>query len=145
MNLKHGLTLSSEYFTWKAMKSRCYNPKYRAFSDYGGRGITICDRWRNSFEAFLEDVGHQPSTEHTIDRFPNNQGNYEPGNVRWATPRQQGRNRRTNVVLVFGEKRMTLIEWSEWLGIGKTTLIERLRSGWTVRRALTEPVRRQAA
>ena len=85
---------TAEYRIWTGMKTRCFNPNIKAFKYYGGRGITVCDRWRNSFPAFLEDVGRRPSDLHSIDRWPNNDGNYEPGNVRWATWSEQNRNKR---------------------------------------------------
>lgn len=75
------------------MKARCYNSKHESFPHYGGRGITVCERWRNSFVDFLADVGPRPPGK-TLDRWPDKNGNYEPGNVRWATPKQQGRNTR---------------------------------------------------
>jgi hypothetical protein len=76
------------------MNQRCTNPRNKRYADYGGRGIQVCDRWRTSFAAFLEDMGRRPSPEHSIDRYPNNDGNYEPGNCRWATAKQQRANRR---------------------------------------------------
>jgi hypothetical protein len=79
------------------MKQRCCNPKNGSYYKYGGRGITVCNEWMASFEAFLEDVGKRPSMAHTLDRFPNNDGNYEPGNVRWATIEQQANNKRPNI------------------------------------------------
>jgi hypothetical protein len=78
------------------MIERCHNPSHVNFEGYGGRGIKVCDRWRAAFLNFLADVGDRPSARHSIDRFPNNDGNYEPGNVRWATRRQQARNKRTS-------------------------------------------------
>jgi hypothetical protein len=80
------------YRMWVNMRTRCENPKATHFNRYGGRGIIVCDRWK-SFELFIADVGERPSPKHTIDRYPNNDGNYEPGNVRWATLTQQCRNR----------------------------------------------------
>ena len=79
---------SPEYEPWRSAKRRCFNPKNEHFDRYGGRGITMCPEWRDSFEAFLRDVGPRPSPRHSIDRI-NNDGNYEPGNVRWATKREQ--------------------------------------------------------
>lgn len=81
------------YFTWRGMRERCRSPKHHAYHDYGGRGIRVCDRWNSSFSAFAEDMGQRPSAAHTLDRI-NSNGNYEPGNVRWATAKQQANNRR---------------------------------------------------
>jgi hypothetical protein len=85
---------TAEYRAWSAMKSRCTNEKHPKFPQYGGRGIRVCDRWLRSYETFVADVGRRPSPQHSIDRYPDNDGNYEPGNVRWATYEQQNNNRR---------------------------------------------------
>lgn len=90
---KHGMKGEPEYLTWKRMKYRCYNPKSKAYECYGGRGIIVCDKWKNDFLAFFNDIGKKPSPEYSIDRI-NVDGNYEPGNVRWATSKQQANNRR---------------------------------------------------
>lgn len=83
---------TKEYVAWKAMKSRCHTPSAGNYQRYGGRGIMVCERWRNSFKAFLADMGRAPSPQHSLDRFPNSDGNYEPGNVRWATSSDQAKN-----------------------------------------------------
>ena len=80
------------FSSWQSAKGRCFRETDRKFANYGGRGITMCDRWKNSFENFLADMGERPEGK-TLDRYPDNDGNYEPGNCRWATPKQQARNR----------------------------------------------------
>ena len=89
----HGMKNTSEYRSWQSMKDRCYNPNYNQFKDYGGRGIIVCDRWKDSFENFFSDMGPKPSNKHSIDRIDND-GNYELGNCKWSTAREQVRNRR---------------------------------------------------
>lgn len=89
----HGMTNSGEYYIWCGMKSRCFNENNKSYKYYGGRGITVCDRWRDSFENFYEDMGPRPSSIHQIDRI-NNDGNYEPGNCKWRTPSENCLNRR---------------------------------------------------
>lgn len=89
-----GRQQSDEYLTWKRIRLRCLNPKATRFCDWGGRGIKICPEWINDYAAFLRDMGRRPSNRHSIDRYPDPNGNYEPGNCRWATPAQQARNSR---------------------------------------------------
>ena len=143
--VKHGFAGSEkiprkvEYAAWNNIKNRCTNPTNPQFADYGGRGITVCERWANSFEAFLEDVGLRPSPDLSIDRI-NNAGNYEPGNVRWATSDQQRRNTRASRPIEFLGKRQCLTDWAREVGMHKGTLLGRLKDGWSVERTLTEPV-----
>lgn len=91
--LTHGMSGRSEYYIWALMLQRCYNPKNDHYEDYGGRGIRVCERWKKSFEAFFADMGPRPGRM-TMDRWPNKDGNYEPGNCRWATWKEQAQNRR---------------------------------------------------
>ena len=91
---KHGQTKSLIHRIWSQAKQRCFNPKNAKYPSYGGRGISMCERWRNDFSAFVEDMGPRPSPKHSIDRWPDNDGNYEPGNCRWATSKEQRANQR---------------------------------------------------
>ena len=135
----HGLSSATEYHSWQAMLKRSGNPNDPAYDRYGGRGITVCDRWRNSFEAFYEDMGDKPSPRHSVERRENS-GNYEPGNCYWATPEQQNRNRRNNLLLTHDGRTQCAAAWAEELKMRASTLYGRLKNGWSVERALTEPV-----
>jgi hypothetical protein len=125
---------SREYITWSSMKSRCLNPRHFAYKWYGGRGITICKKWL-LFEGFLADMGPRPSSAHSLDRVDTD-GNYEPGNCRWATETQQQNNRANNHRLTINGETATLTEWARRTGISRGTLDWRIRHGWTVERAL---------
>lgn len=91
---RHGMSKDPTYRIWAGMIQRCHNPKCNGFPRYGAKGIKVCKRWRESFSAFLEAMGSRPSPSHTLDRFPDRDGDYKPGNVRWATPLQQARNKK---------------------------------------------------
>lgn len=123
----HGKSKAAEYRIWRGMKKRCHLRTDKQFPEYGGRGIIVCDRWRLSFANFYADVGPRPSPDHSIDRYPNNDGNYEPGNVRWATQESQMRNTRVNHWMEHGGKRMVFEDWAKHLGISNSVLWRRLK------------------
>lgn len=118
---------SPEYISWQHMIARCYNKNDVSYAHYGGRGIEVCAHWRSSFEAFLKYIGRRPSAQHSLDRHPDNDGNYKPGNVRWATPTEQTRNKRTNRFFPFRGKTLCLADWAKAFGIHRATLGRRLQ------------------
>lgn len=129
--MKHGKRYTKEYEAWQHMKSRCLNPKNKAYHNYGGRGITICDRWLK-FENFIADMGNAPTPKHSLDRYPNNDGHYEPGNCRWATPEQQNLNKR-RIINSIAKKAIKA-------GLNPGTVRHRVRTGWPLNLALTTPL-----
>lgn len=133
-NTKHGGVGTRLYTIWLNMRVRCGDPTYIA---YCGRGIKVCCRWQNSFENFRADVGDPPSPKHSLDRFPNNDGDYEPGNVRWATASQQARNKRMSVFINVRGERLTLADAAEKYGVAYDTIHNRIRDGkWTAEQAV---------
>ena len=134
----HKMTGAPEYRTWNAMKQRCTNKKNQAYKDYGGRGITICEEWANSFQAFFDYIGKRPSIQHEIDRIDNSRG-YEPGNVRWSTAKENSLNRRNNVLLTHNGETLTVSQWAEKLGVKYSLIWSRIKTGWTPSDALTIP------
>lgn len=131
----HRMTRTPTYVAWQGMKARCQNARRKDWHLYGGRGIKVCERWED-FALFLEDMGERPPGM-TLDRVDAN-GNYTPDNCRWATPSDQARNRRCNVVIEHQGQRRTMAEWCELKGIAQSTLWNRLnRLGWPVERALS--------
>ena len=142
-NAKRGSSgKTKEYTTWCNMLRRCFDENNEAFYNYGERGIMVCDRWADSFASFLEDMGKSPSRQHTIDRIDND-GNYEPGNCRWATRKEQNRNSRNCLIIEHEGKAMTLVEWSELVGISTYVISWRIKSGWTTKEALFTPTLRR--
>lgn len=137
-NRTHGLTGTPEWVCWVAMKGRCFNPKAQGYENYGGRGITVCDRWRGSFEAFLEDMGARPSLDHSIERNDVN-GNYEPGNCRWATSLEQGSNKRNNRLVEVRGQKMTLAEACRLSQLNRNSILARIEGGMAVEDALFSP------
>lgn len=126
---------SPTWRSWKSMKTRCLNPNETGFERYGGRNIRVCQRWLDSFENFLADMGERPSLFHSLDRIDND-GHYEPGNVRWATRTEQNRNKKTNVLLEIEGVTRTLSEWAEISGTHYETIRSRLTRGWGAKEAI---------
>ena len=137
---KHGFTVGvsnakgargkipSEYYAWSSMKVRCLKESNPRYADYGGRGIKVCDRWRDSFENFIKDMGPKPSPKHSLDRIDNN-SNYEPSNCRWAVNAQQYRNRRSNVWISYKGEKMVFADLRRLLGLKTYKLNSMLDKG----------------
>ena len=138
-NRTHGMSRTPEYRRWKAMIARCCRPTYSDYSRYGGRGISVCDRWRSSFPNFLADMGPLPSPIHSIERRDAN-GNYEPTNCYWATPSEQARNKRRTLRFTYQGETLPLPVWCERLEVEYNLVYNRIRvSGWSFERAVTTP------
>lgn len=144
MSYKHGHfvgnTPSPEYQCWDAMIGRCYRPSNASYARYGARGVGVCERWRNSFEMFLADMGSRPSLDHQIERKDRTRG-YEPENCVWATRKEQARNRISNLILSHAGETLPAVVWSERLGLPATTIQKRKERGWSDEEALTRPRR----
>ncbi len=137
--LTHGKRHDPSYKIYRGILDRCYNSANPSYSYYGGRGIKVCDRWRESIENFLLDVGKRPNGA-SIDRIDNN-GNYEPNNCRWASRREQQANRRDNRRLTLNGETKSLTEWATLHNLKPKTIKSRLRLGWSTEKALTTPTR----
>lgn len=134
---KHGKCYSPEYVAWRNMHQRCYNPKRTSYEEYGGRGISVCERW-HTFENFYADMGKRPKN-FSLDRIDFD-GHYEPGNCRWATHETQQNNRRDTRILEFRGRKQSIAQWAREVGMSKTTLRDRLKAGMSVEEALTAQV-----
>ena len=139
----NGMSKTPEYKAWYNMKDRCFNPNHKCYSDYGGRGIKICDRWKNSFQNFFLDMGSRPTAKHSLDRIDNN-ADYFPKNCRWATKAEQVNNKRNNKPLItIGNETWTIVQWANKMGYGKTVIHNRLKDGWSDYDAVMTPVRQR--
>jgi hypothetical protein len=139
----HGMHSDPLYQVWQAMIKRCINCNDSRYSSYGGRGIAISGEWRHDFKAFYNHVSQLPNFRkkgYSLDRIDND-GNYEPGNVRWATTGQQNRNNRRTHLVTHNGKTQCLTDWAQEYGLNRRTFTMRLERGWTFERALTEPIR----
>lgn len=139
----HAMYRSPEHEVWRQMHYRCSNPNMGNYARYGGRGIRVCAKWAGpaGFRAFLKHVGPRPSPRHTLDRIDND-GDYAPGNVRWATMREQNRNRSDNRWIEANGERLLLCDWARRLGCAHAVILKRLKHGWPPERAVTEPPRK---
>ena len=149
LKTKHGKRRTPEFDVWCNMRRRCFDPSNKSYADYGGRGITVCSRWKESFQNFIDDVGSRPSPNHQLDRI-NNFGNYEPNNVRWATRREQCNNRRRNSRYHFRGQSLTIRELLKFCPpeFRYRDLMERIRlKGWPIEDAISFPLgtRRRSA
>lgn len=132
----HGRSYSAEYSVWGTMIARCSNKKHAQYKHYGARGISVCHRWRYSFENFYQDMGDRPSAKHSIERIETN-GNYEPDNCRWATITEQANNRRNNVIIECDGERKTISQWADVSGVSRSIIKERYcRQGWSAKDAI---------
>lgn len=140
----HGMSYSTEYKIYRSMITRCYYESHKSYHRYGGRGIRVCDRWlgEDGFINFFQDMGFRPSNDYTLERIDND-GNYEPGNVKWGTKDEQISNKSSNRLLTLGGKTQTVAQWCIETGITRSSLIGRLdQLGWSVERALTTPTKK---
>lgn len=129
---------TGEYLSWLRMRERCKCKKGNRWHKYGGRGIKVCDRWLNSYENFLHDMGRKPTEKHSLDRI-NNDGNYEPSNCRWATNKDQSRNKTTTIYLTLGQTKKSLTDWCDLFKSNPTTIRCRLRRSWDINENLFCP------
>lgn len=124
-HIKHGLCDSPEYRAWVAIKDRCFNKKNKHYNSYGGRGITVCPEWSDSFETFYRDMGQKPTSKHSIDRKDNNKGYYK-NNCRWATQTEQANNKRNNLIYEFDGEIKTLPEWCREYNVDYMSVYNRI-------------------
>lgn len=140
---RHGLTKTRTHNIWLAIKARCFNPNSEAYPHYGGRGITMCPEWAESFDSFLADMGQCPKGL-SIERT-NNNDDYRKDNCKWASSKDQANNRRSNILLTYNDETCTIQEWAEKTGLPYFTLRSRIQIlGWSHERALTQPSKRKA-
>lgn len=134
---RHGRKKTTEYTIWISMRQRCLNPRNKAYPLYGGRGIAICARW-NNFSNFLQDMGPRPAPGQSLDRIDND-GNYEPGNCRWATSVEQGANTRKARLVTLDGKTQTIRAWEREKGLLSGTVRSREKRGWSLADAISTP------
>jgi len=137
--ITHGMSRTPEYQAWFNMKARCFNPNHKAYPDWGGRGITVCDRWLN-LENFLADMGSRPTAKHSLDRIDND-GDYSSKNCKWSTKAEQQNNQRSNRLITIENDTRTIAQWAKEMGYGESVINKRLDMGWSEFDAVMTPVR----
>lgn len=138
--IRHHQSGTKEYAIWANMLTRCRTPTHHAWKDYGGRGITVCERW-TTFDNFIADMGPRPSSKHSLDRTENDEG-YGPDNCRWSTRREQALNRRNTIKITFRGETRPVCDWEDILGLPRAIIYTRLKHmGWSVEKACTQPLR----
>lgn len=140
-NIKHGGCGTLTYARWKSMMARCHNPNATNYKYYGALGMAVCERWHD-FTSFLADMGECPARSMTLDRKENSKG-YEPGNCQWATQAAQNKNRSHCVQLTFNGITQNASDWAALVGITPNALNQRLYLGWSIERALTQPLKKR--
>ena len=135
----HGMSKAPEYNSWNNMKARCFNSNNKRYLDWGGRGITVCDRWLD-FENFLADMGSRPTAKHSLDRIDNN-ADYSPENCRWSTRVEQQNNTRYNRLITIGNDTRTIAQWTKEMSFSERVIYNRLEDGWSEYKAVMTPVR----
>lgn len=125
------------YWVYKSIQNRCYRKTDKSYHNYGGRGIKMSKSWYNSFNQFVVDMGQKPTPSHSIERLDNEKG-YSKNNCKWGTPKEQGNNQRTNVILEYKGKKMNVTQWAEYLEIKRHLIYSRLKLGWSIERILGE-------
>lgn len=142
LTTKHGMTKTRMFKIWTGVRKRCTNPRCKSYKNYGGRGIILSPKW-NNFIHFYNDMKEGYADDLSLDRIDHN-GNYEPGNCRWATQKTQNRNRRNNHIVVCENQHKTLAEWSELSGVNYTVIAYRIKNGWDIKKAIYTPTIQQA-
>jgi len=131
----------TEYRSWQSMKARCYNKNHTSYKNYGGRGLTVCDRWLNSFETFLDDLGYKLNNTYTLERIDNSKG-YSKENCKWGTKTEQSNNRRCTKFITLNNETLSISDWARKMKVPYMTIRRRMEYGWSEHDAVFTPVKK---